>query len=140
MKDWNSVFLSGRLTRDPETRTFDNGNTRAVFTLAVNRGKDKGGTEKTPYFIRCQAWRKTAENIGRYCRKGRHLTIAGTIFANRVAGDDGDDRYFYGVNVTEFRLAPDGRQRDSGEPPDEVKDTAKFFGGGAWPSGDGVPS
>lgn len=54
----NSVFLIGRLTRDPELR-FTAGSGLAVtrFTLAVNRIKKKDAEEKAD-FIGCVAFNK----------------------------------------------------------------------------------
>jgi len=43
----NKVTLIGRLGKDPEIKTFDNGNSIANFTLATNESyKDKNGERK----------------------------------------------------------------------------------------------
>lgn len=71
----NKVILSGRLTRDPETRYTQGENSLAVtsFSLAVDRfGKDKGAD-----FIRCTAFGKTAESLAKYAKKGTKLVVSG---------------------------------------------------------------
>ncbi|MGL4569655.1 MAG: single-stranded DNA-binding protein [Clostridium sp.] len=75
----NSVFLIGRLTRDPELR-FTAGSGLAVtrFTLAVNRIKKKDAEEKSD-FIGCVAFNKTAELISQYMSKGRKIAVEGRI-------------------------------------------------------------
>jgi len=43
----NKVILIGRVGKDPESKTFDNGNTLANFTLATSEHwKDKNTGEK----------------------------------------------------------------------------------------------
>ena len=71
----NMVTLTGRPTRDPETRYTQGENSLAVttFSLAVDRiGKDKGAD-----FIRCTAFGKTAETVAKYVTKGRKVLVVG---------------------------------------------------------------
>ena len=63
----NSVNLIGRLTADPNMRYFESGKVIAKFHLAINRTKDETD------FFEIEAWEKTAEVIGQYCRKGHRL-------------------------------------------------------------------
>lgn len=74
----NKVILIGRLTSDPETRTSQTGVTSVTFTVAVDRfaSKDK---EKEADFIRCVAWNKTGEFIGKYFTKGKPIALEGNI-------------------------------------------------------------
>ena len=74
----NKVILIGRLTSDPETRTSQTGVTSVTFTVAVDRfaGKDK---EKEADFIRCVAWNKTGEFVGKYFTKGKPIALEGNI-------------------------------------------------------------
>jgi len=73
----NVVTLLGRLTKDPEVRYTTGENSMAVcqFTLAVDRQKKEAQAD----FIRCIAFGKTAEVIGKYVTKGRQLCISGHI-------------------------------------------------------------
>ena len=71
----NSVALIGRLTRDPETRyTSDTQMAVTRFSLAIDRGKDKGADYPS---IIC--FGKTAENCEKYLKKGRMVGIHGRI-------------------------------------------------------------
>ena len=74
----NKVILIGRLTSDPETRTSQTGVTSVTFTVAVDRfaSKDK---EKEADFIRCVAWNKTGEFVGKYFTKGKPIALEGNI-------------------------------------------------------------
>lgn len=73
----NKSILSGRLTADPELST-NNDMTIARFVLAVNRKFKKEGQPEAD-FIRCTAFGKTAENIGKYFGKGKPILIEGRI-------------------------------------------------------------
>ena len=56
----NSVHLMGRLTADPELKTFGDGAVVCNFTVAINRPVTKGEHPEAD-FVRCVAWRQTAE-------------------------------------------------------------------------------
>ena len=71
----NRVFLSGRITNDPEVRWTQSNLAVCSFTLAVDRPKRKGQDKPEADFIRCQAWQNTAEYIGKYVHKGDKLFL-----------------------------------------------------------------
>lgn len=75
----NKVILIGRLTNDPKVACSQNGIQVANFTLAVNRTyKNKDGKYDAD-FIKCIAFRNTAEFIGKYFKKGNQVCIEGSI-------------------------------------------------------------
>lgn len=71
----NKVFLCGRLTKDPDIRTFDGGKMVAKFGLAVNRTYDR----ETADFFDIECWGKTAELVARYVVKGKQVIIEGEL-------------------------------------------------------------
>ena len=87
MANVNKVILIGRLTRDPETRTFSNGGKVAKFGFAVtNRKKNSqtGQWEDVPMFIDCEAFNrgefgKQADLVEQYLTKGRQVFIEGHL-------------------------------------------------------------
>ena len=65
----NSVCLTGRLSKDVELKTFDNGDRAANFSLAVQRNyKNKQG-EYDCDFINCSAKNTTADILLKYFKK-----------------------------------------------------------------------
>ena len=87
MANLNKVMLIGRLTRDPEMRTFANGGKVAKFGFAVNNRKKNqqtGQWEDEPVFLDVEAFnretgRKLADLVEQYLRKGASgLTSKGT--------------------------------------------------------------
>jgi single-strand DNA-binding protein len=81
----NVVILEGRLTRDPETRSFPSGAKVGTFSLAVNkRVKNQAGTwEDKGHFFDCKVFQgangSTVDNFEKYASKGRLLLIRGTL-------------------------------------------------------------
>ena len=76
----NLVLISGRLTKDPEVRyTTGTQMAVAVFTLAIDRGKDKNGEDMGADFPRVTVFGKQAENCERYLAKGCRVAVQGKI-------------------------------------------------------------
>ncbi len=84
----NSVQLVGRLTRDPEIRTSQNGTTIANFAVAINRPK-KQGDEQITDFPRVTVIGKTADNVAKYCCKGMLVGINGRIQTGSYENKEG---------------------------------------------------
>ncbi len=81
MASLNKVILIGNFTRDPELRYLPSNTAVVSFSLAVNeKYKDKDGNwVERADFIDCEAFAKTAENIGKFFAKGRPIFIEGRL-------------------------------------------------------------
>lgn len=81
MASLNKVLLIGNFTRDPELRYLPSNTAVVSFSLAVNeKYKDKDGNlVERADFIDCEAFAKTAENIGKFFAKGRPIFIEGRL-------------------------------------------------------------
>ena len=89
----NRVVLTGRLTKDPEMKITPNGIPVTRFTIAVNRPFANQNGEREVDFINCIAWRKQAENLANYMRKGSLVGIDGRIQTSSFEGQDGNRVY-----------------------------------------------
>lgn len=100
----NKVVLIGRLTKDPELR-FSPGTGIAIsrFTIAVNRRKKEDGTQEAD-FIPCVAWRKQAENLANYQKKGNQIAVTGRIQTRNYDGKDGFKKYVTEVIAEEVQF------------------------------------
>ena len=100
----NKIVLIGRLVRDPELR-FSPGTGIAIsrFTIAVNRRKKEDGTQEAD-FIPCVAWRKQAENLANYQKKGNQIAVTGRIQTRSYDGKDGIKRYVTEVIAEEIQF------------------------------------
>ncbi|MCL1877223.1 MAG: single-stranded DNA-binding protein, partial [Defluviitaleaceae bacterium] len=74
----NKVILMGRLAKDPEIRYTQGAEPICVsrFTLAVDRRFKKEG-EPDADFIFCITFRRTAEFMERYIKKGMQISLCG---------------------------------------------------------------
>ena len=95
----NNVNLMGRLCGEIELKRTHNGNVCTNFSLAVDR---YANGNKTTDFIRCVAWGKTAENIGKFFHKGDVLAIHGSIKTGNFTDRNGNKHYTTDVYVTNF--------------------------------------
>ncbi|MBX4186957.1 MAG: single-stranded DNA-binding protein [Candidatus Doudnabacteria bacterium] len=79
--DLNKVQLIGRLTRDPEIRTTPGGQNVAAFSIATsfNWTDQQGQKKEQTEFHNVIAWRKLADIIGQYLKKGSQVYIEGRL-------------------------------------------------------------
>lgn len=80
--DLNKVMLIGRVTNQPELKTIPSGSVVANLSIATNKTwNDKETKEKkeSVEFHNLIAWRKTAEIIGEYVKKGNKIFIEGEL-------------------------------------------------------------
>jgi single-strand DNA-binding protein len=89
----NRVVLVGRLTKDPELRYTPSGVAVATFTLAVNRTFTNQQGEREADFINIVVWRKAAENVANYLKKGSLAGIDGRVQTRNYEGQDGKRVY-----------------------------------------------
>ncbi|EAW7167998.1 single-stranded DNA-binding protein [Listeria monocytogenes] len=89
----NRVVLVGRLTKDPELRYTPSGVAVATFTLAVNRTFSNQQGEREADFINCVVWRKPAENVANFLKKGSMAGVEGRVQTRNYEGNDGKRVY-----------------------------------------------
>ncbi|EAE2661575.1 single-stranded DNA-binding protein, partial [Listeria monocytogenes] len=89
----NRVILVGRLTKDPDLRYTPAGAAVATFTLAVNRTFTNQQGEREADFINCVVWRKPAENVANFLKKGSMAGVDGRVQTRNYEGNDGKRVY-----------------------------------------------
>lgn len=105
----NSVNIIGRLTKEIELRYISTNNTAVVsFTIAVDDGF---GDKKKTYFINCQAWAKTAENISTFFSKGDLIGVSGKLATRSWDDNEGKKHYVTEIVVNEFSFC-NGKKSD----------------------------
>ncbi|HEL9443879.1 TPA: single-stranded DNA-binding protein [Listeria monocytogenes] len=85
----NRVVLVGRLTKDPDLRYTPAGAAVATFTLAVNRPFKNAQGEQEADFIQCVVWRKPAENVANFLKKGSMAGVDGRVQTRNYEDNDG---------------------------------------------------
>ncbi len=104
----NKVILTGRLTRDPESRMSSNSTEVSRFSLACQNDFVNKDGERSTEFINCVAFGRTASTINRYCAKGRMISVTGRIRNSSYDAQDGTKRYTTDVIVENFEFLGGG--------------------------------
>lgn len=113
----NRTVLVGRLTKDPEVKYTGSNIPYARFTIAVNRTFAGANGEREADFISCIVWRRQAENMVRFVKKGSLIGVEGRIQTGSY--DDKDGKRVYTTDIVcdsvQF-LEPKGQQQNDFEP------------------------
>ena len=88
----NICIHSGRLTKDPDSRTTSSGTLVCDFSLAVDR-KFKREGQPSADFLNFTAFGKTAEFVEKWVHKGTKLVVQSTLQNNNYQGRDGKTVY-----------------------------------------------
>lgn len=93
--DLNKVMIIGNVTRDPEARTTPSGITVVSFGVATNFAwKDKEGQQqRRAEFHNVVAWRKLADIVSQYVKKGSRIYIEGRLQTRSWDDQSGTKRY-----------------------------------------------
>ena len=108
----NCAILMGRLTKDPELRTTQNGTSVTSFTVAVDREYVRQGEERQTDFINVVAWRQTAEFVSRYFKKGSMIAVQGSIQMRNYEDRNGNKRT--AVEIIADKVSFCGSKAESG--------------------------
>ncbi len=94
MPDLNKVFLMGRLTKDPELRYTAGGAAVANLRVAINRvySLQSGEKKEEVCYVTVVVWRKTAEAVGEYLKKGDPLFVEGYLQSRSWETEDKQKR------------------------------------------------
>ena len=94
----NKVILMGRLTADPNFSQTQSATAYCRFTVAVDRKfADKTTGKRQADFIRCVAWRQTAEFVSKYFSKGKMIIVEGSLRNDDYTDNNGVKHYSYNV-------------------------------------------
>lgn len=110
----NNLTLVGRLTKDPDLKYTGNGTAVATFTLAVNRNFTNQSGEREADFINCVIWRKSAETLANYAKKGVLIGVTGRIQTRSYDNQQGQKVYVTEVIADNFQLL-ESKKADSSQ-------------------------
>lgn len=106
MASVNKVILIGNLGKDPEVKYMPNGDAVANITLATTETwKDKSGEkqEKTEWH-RVTFYRKLAEIVGEYLKKGRPVYVEGRLETRKWTDKAGVERYTTDIIASDMKM------------------------------------
>lgn len=111
----NNTVLIGRLTKDVDLKFTGNGAAVGNFTLAVDRGFKNANGEKETDFINCVIWKKSAEALANYTKKGSMISVRGRIQTRSYENNEGKKVYVTEVVVEEFTFLDSKKDSQSNQ-------------------------
>lgn len=124
MANLNKVMLIGRLTRDPEIRTFSSGGKVAAFGFAVNNKKKNpqtGQWEDEPVFLDIEAFnrqtgRQLADLVEQFFKKGAQFYLEGHLRLDQWQDkNDGSKRSKLKIVLDDFQFFEPRADGNGGE-------------------------
>lgn len=109
----NSVVLVGRMVKDADLRYTAQGQAVATFSLAVNRNFKSQNGEREADFISCVIWKKQAENLANWAKKGTLVGIEGRIQTRNYENSQGQRVYVTEVVAESFQVLEKKRSNES---------------------------
>ena len=122
----NNVVVVGRLTRAVDLRYTSNGTAYASFTLAVDRDFKNQNGEKETDFINCVMWRKPAENLANYTKKGSLIGVEGRIQTRNYDNQQGQRVYVTEVLAERFHFLESSKTANNDVLSNEGTNTLPF--------------
>ena len=115
MASINKAIIVGHLGRDPEMRSFPNGDQVANVTIATtDKWKDKqtGEPREATEWHRVVFNGRLAEIVGQYLRKGALVYVEGSIKTRKWTDQQGVERYSTEIRADSMQML--GGKRDDG--------------------------
>ena len=122
MASVNKVILVGNLGADPETRYTASGDAVANIRLATTdswKDKTTGEKKEATEWHRVVFYKKLAEIVGQYLKKGSSVYIEGRIKTRKWQDKDGKDRYTTEIVGNELQMLGGKGRSGSDETPEQ---------------------
>jgi single-strand DNA-binding protein len=107
MASVNKVIIVGNLGKDPEMRSFPNGDQIANITLATtDKWKDKqtGEAKEATEWHRVAFGGRLAEIVGQYLRKGSQVYIEGSLRTRKWTDKDGVEKFTTEIRADQMQM------------------------------------
>ena len=102
----NKVILIGNLGKDPELKSFPNGDAYCNLTLATSESwndKTSGEKKERTEWHNLVFTRKLAEIVGQYLKKGSKIYVEGRLRTRKWQDKEGTDRYTTDMQMLDGR-------------------------------------
>lgn len=118
----NNVTIVGRLTRDPEIRQTNNGNSVGNFTIANDYGVING--EKQTLFISVSLFGKQVDTLQKFFFKGSLIGLTGRLTQRKYTNKNGVEVTATEIHAERIEFV-DSKSSSQAEGGETVQDTAK---------------
>jgi len=121
---WDQTIIVGFVGRDPELRFLPDGTAVCDFSVAVNRtwtDKDGNKQERVKWY-RVNCWRKLAETVAEYVKKGRQVMVIGDPSASAWIDEEGEARATLELTAysVKFLGKKEGGGHENPAPPEDI--------------------
>lgn len=120
----NKTLLLGRLSQEPETSKTKNGATRTQFYLAVERDYQ---SENSADYIPVICWDKLAENVAKYCYKGRMVQVEAHLQVRTYTNAEGKTQWVTNVVAEKVNFLG-GKRKENTESNFDEQDVSEDYG------------
>lgn len=113
----NKAILIGNLGQDPELRNTAGGTAVCTLRLATTerrKGADGNWSDHTEWHT-VVAFGRTAENVAKFCKKGKQVFVEGRIQTRKWQDKSGQDRYSTEIVSDNIRFLGGGGGGGGGE-------------------------
>ncbi len=107
MRGVNKAIILGNVGNDPEVKYMSSGDAVANFTVATSekwKDKNTGQMQEKTEWHRVTAYRKLAEIIQQYVKKGSKIYIEGKLQTRKWQDQSGADRYTTEIVASEMQM------------------------------------
>ncbi len=107
MASVNKVIIVGNLGKDPEMRSFPNGDQIANITIATtDKWKDKqtGEAKEATEWHRVAFGGRLAEIVGQYLRKGSQVYVEGSLRTRKWTDKEGVEKYTTEIRADSMQM------------------------------------
>lgn len=115
----NKVLLTGRLTKDVETRTGKSGKAYASLSVATDDGHDEDGNKRVRY-VTVKVFNRLAEVCGKFGSKGKLVSVEGKV-GDTSYEKEGVKVYSTDVVANHVEYLSWAREEPKEEPKEETK-------------------
>lgn len=112
MAGYNRVIMVGNLTKDPELKQLNSGQSVCRLNLASNRqfkNRQTGAMVQEVCFIDIDVWGPQAETCKSYLQKGRQVLIEGRLKLDTWKENDGQARSKHSIVADRVVFMPGGQ-------------------------------
>lgn len=145
----NKVILIGNLGQDPDVKYMPNGGAVANVTVATSeswKDKNTGEMQERTEWHRVVFFRRLAEIVGEYLKKGSKVYIEGKLQTRKWQDQSGNDRYTTEIIANEMQMLDSrgggnqfgGGQQNQGQNPSQGQGQSQNQSSGQ--SGGGAPA
>ena len=107
MASINKVIIVGNLGKDPEMRSFPNGDQVANVSIATtDRWKDKtsGEMKEATEWHRINFNGRLAEIVGQYLKKGSQVYVEGSLRTRKWTDKDGQEKFTTEIRADQMQM------------------------------------